>query len=604
MRSRLALAAALAALVLAVYEPVRWLPFLRYDDQTYVTANRLVQAGLTSDGLRWAFTSFYASNWHPLTWLSHMLDAQVFGPDDATGPHLLNALLHAAIVALVFLWLDGLTGARLRSAAAALLFAVHPQHVESVAWIAERKDLLCALFALLALLAWTRYARGGSRPGYAAALACMALGLLAKPMLVSLPLLLLALDWWPLARPLGARLVVEKLPFAALSVASSLVTLRAQSTAMRIEPSLLDRLATACVALWRTLAQGFWPVGLAPLYPHPVHWPLGEAATAAGAVLAVTALALALRRRAPYLAAGWFWFGAALGPTLGLVQVGFQSHADRYAYLPQLGVAWAVVWGAADLLARARAPRAVGPALVGGAALLLALVTRAQLFYWSDELTFWRRVVAVTPPNFYAETELGSELTARGHYDEARPHFERGLEINPDWPRGHANYGFDLYMAGDAAAALPHFERSLELEPNPAGNTEVHLYYGRTLAELGRSEAALAQYRKQLELSPDDRGAMMGIAELLATSAPPLRDGAEALELAKRACRLQACAYPSEIDILALAIAAAGDPAAAAQVAARGIESARAIDDQESLARLERHIAVFQSGGSVTEPAR
>ena len=603
-RSRILLAAAIAALALAVYAPVRGLPFLLYDDQTYVTENRYVQTGLDADGVRWALTSFYASNWHPLTWLSHMLDTSLFGQSPA-GPHLENALLHALCAVLVFLLLDALTAAQARAAAVAVLFAVHPQHVESVAWISERKDLLCALFGLLAALAWIRWARDGSRLGYGAALACMALGLLAKPMLVSLPLLLLALDYWPLARRLDPRLLLEKVPFAALALASSLVTLRAQTTAMQIAPSLAERLANACVALWQTLAQGFVPIGLAPLYPHPGQWPFPEVALAAAAVLGLSALAAALRVRAPYLASGWFWFVCALGPTLGLVQVGFQSHADRYAYLSQIGVAWALVWSAGDLLVRVRAPRAVGPALVAAAALALALVTRAQLAYWTSDLALWQRVLAVTGPNFFAETELGIELTARGRYAEALPHFVRSLEIQPHWPRGEANYGFALYMSGDTAAAVPHFERSLELDPNPTGDSEVHLYYARALADAGRPAEALAHYETQLALSPDDRGAMMGIAELRATEpAPPLRDGAEALRQAKRACTLGVCAYPEEIDVLALAFAAAGDPAMAAKLAQEGIERARAIDAQESLARLERHLAVFQAGRAVTEPER
>jgi tetratricopeptide (TPR) repeat protein len=211
----------------------------------------------------------------------------------------------------------------------------------------------------------------------------------------------------------------------------------------------------------------------------------------------------------------------------------------------------------------------------------------------------------VTAPNFFAETELGIELTARGRTAEALPHFTRSLELRPDWPRGHANYGFALYMSGDAAAAVPHFERALELDPKPTGASEVHLYYGRTLAAAGRPAEAAAQYQAQLALSPDDRGALMGLAELRATEPEgPLRDGAEALALARRACTLEACAYPAEIDILALAIAAAGDPASAAKIAEQGIERARAIDDKESLARLERHVAVFQAGRAVTEPER
>jgi protein O-mannosyl-transferase len=601
-RQRAAFAALLAAASFALYLPVRALPFLRYDDEQYVTANAMVKGGLGLEGVPWAFTTFHASNWHPLTWLSHMLDASLFGAS-AAGPHLENALLHALNCALVFLVLARLTGARGRSAAAALLFAVHPQHVESVAWVAERKDLLCALFGLLALRAWSDYAREGSRVAYASALACMALGLLAKPMLVSLPLLLLVLDVWPLARPLGRRLLVEKLPFAALSVAASVVTMRAQVHAMQLDVALPDRLANACVAYAATLAQSLLPIRLAVLYPHPGHWPIGEVALALGLLAAAAALALALRRRAPYLLSGGLWFAIALGPTVGLVQVGFQSHADRYAYLPQIGVAWAVVWGAADLLARVRAPRVAGAALAGAAALLLAVAAHAQLRYWRSDVALWQRAVDIAGPSYYAETELGIELGVVGRLSESLPHFERAIALNPRWPRAQANYGFALFLTGDPAAAVAHFERAFELDPDANAGPEWNLYYARALGAVGRSGDAVTHYETQLARDPDDRGALFGLAEIRATEPdPPLRDGAEALRLARRACRLAGgCVPPEEIDILALALAAAGDPAAAARADHEGLRRARAIGDRESIARIERHLARFESGLAVTE---
>jgi tetratricopeptide (TPR) repeat protein len=603
-RQRAAIAVLLAVAVLALYAPVRALPFLRYDDEQYVTGNPAVQAGLGLDGARWAFTTFHASNWHPLTWLSHMLDVSLFG-SSPVGPHAENALLHALNSALVFLVLARLTGARGRSALAALLYAVHPQHVESVAWVAERKDLLCALFGLLALAAWGRYARAGSRPAYAAALGCMAVGLLAKPMLVSLPLLLLVLDFWPLARPLGWRLAVEKLPFVALSVAASLVTMSAQVYAMQLDVALPDRLANACVAVAATLAQSLVPVRLAVLYPHPGHWPIAEVALAITFVAGLGALAFALRRRAPYLLAGGLWFAVGLGPTVGLVQVGFQSHADRYAYLPQIGVAWAVVWGVADLLARARAPRAAGIALAGAAAVALAVGTRAQLRYWVSDVALWQRTVAMAGPSYYAETELAIELGAAGHFPESLPHFARAVELNPRWSRAQANYGFALFLTGDPVAATQRFERALEIEPNPNAATEWHLYYARALAAAGRPAEAVTHYEKQLALDPDDRGSLFGLAEIRATQPePPLRDGAEALRLARRACHIARCSRPEEIDILALAVAAAGDLVTAARLDQEALERARAPGYAETKARIERHLARFASGLAVSAPER
>jgi tetratricopeptide (TPR) repeat protein len=602
-RRRAACAALIAVATLALYAPVRALPFLRYDDEQYVTGNSAVQAGLGLAGVRWAFTSDYASNWHPLTWLSHMLDVTLFG-ESPVGPHVENALLHALNAALVFAVLVRLTGATGRSALAAALFAVHPQHVESVAWVAERKDLLCALFALLALTAWPSWARGGSRAAYAAALACMALGLLAKPMLVSLPLLLLVLDFWPLARPWGARLVLEKLPFAALSVGSSLATLHAQAHAMQLDVPFLERVANACVALAVTLAQTFAPLGLAVLYPHPFpgHWAGAEVALAAALVIGLGALGLALRRRAPYVLAGGSWFALALAPTVGLVQVGFQSHADRYAYLPQIGVAWAVAWAASDLWARVRAPRAAGVALAAAAALALAFVTRGQLEYWKSDVALWQRAVAAARPSYYAETELAIELVADGSYAESLPHFERAVQINPRWSRAQANYGFALYLEGDANAATQRFERALEIEPNPNAASEWHLYYARSLAAVGRPEEAIAHYQRQIELDPSDRGALLGLAELRATQPEgPLRHGPQALELAERACQIAQCARPEEIDILALAIAAAGQPDSAATVEEEALRRASAMNATETRRRIEAHLAEFRAGRAVTE---
>jgi len=597
--SRALIAALVAAAALWVYAPVRALPFLRFDDEQYVTANPHVARGLTLDGAAWAFTTFHASNWHPLTWLSHMLDVSLFA-GSAAGPHLENAGLHALCAALVFALLARLTGEDGKSAAAALLFAVHPQHVESVAWISERKDLLCALFGLLALHAWIPFARAGSRLGYAATLGCAALGLLAKPMLVSLPLLLLVLDFWPLARPLDRRRVVEKLPFAALSLVSSLLTLRAQVHAMQLDVALADRLANAVAAVLDTLGRALLPIGLGPMYPHPEHGIHVSVATVVGLAAALASAPFALRRRPPYMLAGWLWFGFALAPTAGLVQVGFQSSADRYAYLPQIGVAWAVAFGAADLLARARLPRPVGPALAGCAAIALGAVTRVQETYWESDVALWQRAVEVAAPGFYAETELAVELLDVGRNDEALAHFQRALALNPRWPRAHANYAFALYLGNDTQAAIDHLARAFELEPNPGAASEWHVYYAHALADAGRAPEAVQHYQTQLDLDPHDRSALFGLAELRATQPEPLRDGAEALNLAERACRLAPCTRSGELDVLALAVAAAGDPATAAQVEEEALRQANAEGSPGMVDRVTRHLQQFANGQAVT----
>ncbi len=508
--------AALVVATLAVYAPVRALPFLYYDDEQYVTRNPRVQAGLTAESARWAFTSFHASNWHPLTWLSHMADVELFG-SDAAGPHVENALLHALNACLVFLWLTGLTRAHGRSAAVAALFALHPQRVESVAWIAERKDLLCACFALLALIAWNGFARRGSRAAYTLALGALALGLLAKPMLVSLPLLLLVLDAWPLRR--GLR-VVEKLPFAALSLASSLVTMRAQVHAIHPEIALGDRVANAIVTLAGQLGRAIWPADLAVLYPHPGRWPAAVVAVSAGVVLTLGLVAVAVRRRAPYVAAGLAWYALALGPTLGLVQVGFQATADRYTYLPQIGVWIALVWLVADV---SRVKRSSGLAVGALAAVLIAfaLTTRAQLAYWADDLALWLRAVAVTDRNWFAHTEAGIELAARGRNEEALAQLEEAVRLAPEHERANANHGFVLLRLGRASEAADALARALALDPSTGGLGERHFYRAVALERSGRAGEAIAEYERHLALLPGDARAAQALERLRAASSAP-----------------------------------------------------------------------------------
>jgi tetratricopeptide (TPR) repeat protein len=598
---RIGIAALLALAAVWLYAPVRELPFLHFDDGQYVTGNSHVLQGLDWEGVRWAFTTFLASNWHPLTWLSHMADVSLFGRGPAA-PHVENAVLHGLCAALVFLALARLTGQEARAAAAALLFAVHPQHVESVAWVAERKDLLCALFGLVALWAWPGWARGGSRAAYGVALGAHALGLLAKPMLVSLPLLLLLLDAWPLRRPWSARLLAEKLPFLALSVASSIMTLSAQGTAMQLEVALPYRVDNAWIALVLTLGQSLVPVGLAAMYPHPVYWPTLGVVGAIAVLVVLSMAAFLLRRRAPYLALGWLWFVIGLGPTLGLVQVGYQARADRYAYLPQIGIALAVVWGAADLLARLRAPRAAGPVLVAVAAAALAMGTRAQLEYWRSDSALWQRALAVTGPNYYAETELAMGLAASGKIEESLPHFARAVELNPRWPRAQSNYAFALYYTGEPAGAADHLERAFALNPNPGGASMWHAFYARALLQLGRLDEAADHFETQLALEPDTADAMLGLGELRATApAAPLRDGAEALRLVTRACELVSCEHPEQMDVHALALAASGDVAGATALDEQALAKARELGWQDGVPLIESHLAILRTGKAVMQ---
>ena len=511
----------LALATLLVYLPSRNHGYVAYDDDDYVVNNPRVLVGLGWDGVAWAFGSGYAGNWHPVTWLSHMADASLFGPGPA-GAHMTNVVLHAANTALVFWVLLSLCGAGAigRCAWVAALFGLHPLHVESVAWVAERKDVLSAFFFLLTLAAWGHYARvkafdrGVARGWYAAALGFFALGLMSKPMLVTLPCVLLLLDHWPLRRlPAGSwaeakaalpALLREKLPFFALSLASCVVTflVQRQSGAVRSLESftLPERAANALVAYALYLRNTVWPAGLAVFYPHPGTWPPAAVLAAAGVVGALSFLALRGRQMQPFVTTGWFWFTGMLVPAIGLVQVGNQALADRYTYLPLIGVFLALAWAAADATERRRLPRA---ALVTAAVLpVLACtaLTRAQLAHWQDSETLFRRAIAVTKKNALAHNNLGNALLDRGQADEAIAQFEQAITIRPAYADAHCNLGNALLEKGRTEEAAGRFRRALELEPRFA---EAHYNLGNLLLQGEAWAEAEAQFRQALDIQPD-----------------------------------------------------------------------------------------------------
>ena len=431
-RLQWALGAALALLTLAAWLPVLRNGFVNLDDSYYVTANPWVRQGITRAGLAWAMTAKVASNWHPLTMLSHMLDCQLFGLDPA-GHHATSLLLHLANVLLLFAVLWRMTGAAGRSATVAALFAVHPTHVESVAWVAERKDVLSALFWILAMGAWARYARAPSAGRYLLVLLLMALGLMAKPMVVTLPFALLLLDVWPLDRlRLGwRRLLIEKLPLLALSAASSLITLRYQETSLAplgVVPWSL-RATNALVSWAAYLGKLFLPRHLAVFYPIPLAIPAWKVAGAALLLAAITALAVRWARREPWLLAGWLWFLGTLVPVIGLVQVGRQAMADRYTYIPSIGLFLAVVWSVAGLLREHRAALATAAGIV---VLALAVTTRMQIGYWSDSATLFRHALAVTgDDNYLAHIGLGKALMGEKDWDGAAEQLRAALARYP-----------------------------------------------------------------------------------------------------------------------------------------------------------------------------
>jgi Tfp pilus assembly protein PilF len=490
----------LALATLAVYAPMLFHPFINYDDSQYLLDNPHVATGLSIENIRWAFTSIYQANWHPLTWISHMLDVQLFGLGPF-GHHLTSLLLHEINTLLLFIYLLQATGDRWRSACVAALFALHPLHVESVAWVAERKDLLSTLFFMTTLLAYSCYSRKPSISGYLTTLGSFALGLMCKPMLVTLPFLLLLLDFWPLNRfsrePLH-RLTVEKLPFLALTAASCWVTYIAQQTGV-FNPSLplALKLANSLTAYVTYLIKMLWPARLAILYPFN-HEILPWKVIAAGAFLLVlTVLVMRKGRSHPYLPVGWFWYLGTLVPVIGLVNIGYQATADRYTYIPLIGIFIMVVWLGADAVAGRQGRKAT---LVIAAAVILiclAITSRWQLGFWQSSSTLFARTIAVTRNNYVACNNLGAALQLEGKLDEAMVAYEASLAIKPSQAPPHNNIGLILAAQGKLNEAVRYYTTALSLAP---GYRDAGYNLGVALSRQGMLEDAVVQFARVINL--------------------------------------------------------------------------------------------------------
>ena len=497
----------------ALYARSANFPFTVLDDALYVFRNSHVASGLSIASIRWAFTSFHASNWHPVTWLSLMTDSQLWGLNPM-GFHLVNVLLHALNASLLFLLLYKMTGALQRSALVAALFALHPLHVESVVWITERKDVLSFLLLLLTLFCYLAYVRSSRRLWYLSALVVYAVGLMAKPMLVTLPLLLLLLDYWPLGRLLldpedrrrtGAaslsRLAAEKLPFLLLAGASSWVTILAQhDTISTLEAlSLPDRVGNA---LWSTLSyleKTVLPYRLALFYPYH-QLPAVKVATAALLLCLISILVVKYAGRSPYLVTSWFWFLITLLPVIGLIQVGAQAMADRYTYLPLVGLFIMVSWGGAEICARHRGWRPWLQATAAAAVPILALLTWVQTGYWSSNVKLAEHAIEVTEANPMAYFCLGRAWDEQGNPELAELQYRTVLKINPDDEQGHANLGSLLINHGKVAEAIGHLLEAVRLAPNSAEN---HYSLGVAYAKIGQLDQAIDQYYASARLEPD-----------------------------------------------------------------------------------------------------
>jgi protein O-mannosyl-transferase len=568
---------------LLVYWQVRNFDFTNYDDDKYVTGNQHVLSGLTYDGFVSAFASAPAGgNWLPLTWLSFMLDCQLFGLDPGL-MHLVNVLLHLANTLLLFAVLKKMTGSLWPSAFVAAAFALHPMHVESVAWITERKDVLSTFFLLLTLAAYLSYVKRRSTAGYLLTILLFVLGLMAKPMLVTLPLLLLLLDYWPLkrfdiqnrkhdAREILYRVTIEKIPFFVLAAVSSVVTFLAQRaggsmTDTNVLP-LLSRVANALLSYAKYISRMFWPHKLAVFYPGStgslVFW---QAAICALLLVVISILVIRLGRRQKYLTVGWLWFVVTLMPVIGLVQVGSQAYADRYTYIPYIGLFIMIAWGLSELLPEWPHRRFVIGASAAIALVALGVCAHRQVTYWSDSTRLFSHAIEVTLDNYLAYNNRGVTYGKLGRFEEAVDDLRQAVRVKPDY-----------------AAAY----------------TQLGIAYGK----LGRWQEAIDADRQAIRIRPDSLEATNDLAWLIATS-PDIRnrDTNEAISLARRACELSGYEAPAVLDTLGAAYAAAGRFKEAVDTANRALDLADAANQLQLKGMIQHHLSFYTQGKPYAESA-
>ena len=511
---KIAICIFLAVSTFAVYSQVQDHEFINYDDDKYVTNNEYVKAGFTRDSVGWALTTSYNSNWHPMTWLSHMLDAQLFGPN-SKGHHLTNLLFHIANVLLLFLVLLRMTGALWQSGFVAALFALHPLNVESVAWVAERKNVLSTFFWLLTMWAYIRYAQKTNLKRYSLVILFFAMGLMSKPMLVTLPFVLLLLDYWPLRRLQSdrrtaiSRLVYEKIPLLVLVAGSVVTTLTVQKMGGALGSlnafPIQERVINALVSYWLYLQKMIWPGGLAIFYAHPENTLSVWKGLATAALLAlVTTAAIRLARRAPYFAVGWFWYLGTLIPVIQLVQTGSIAMADRYAYVPLIGIFIIIAWGLPELLAKWRLRSRILTIAAGIWISTLMLMTWNQVSHWKNSITIFSHAIEVTdieyPDFLLAHNNLANALLAEGRTGKAISHYKMAINLMPDYAVNHNHLANALFAEQKTEEAISHFKMAIELMPDYA---IAHYNLGTVLLAEQKTEEAISHYKTAVKLLPD-----------------------------------------------------------------------------------------------------
>ena len=606
----------LTALCIVAFEQVRKCGFVS-DDTLYVIRNQHVQGGLTRENIIWAFTH-YIGYWHPVTWLSLMADCELFGIDPGWH-HLINVLLHTANSILLFWLLKQMTGAVWRSAFVAALFAVHPLHVESVAWITERKDVLSGLFWMLTTVAYLRYVK---RPGvvrYVLTLLLFVLGLMTKTMLLTLPVILLLLDFWPLRRinpeergsaavesrkilgsfSPGFRLFVEKVPFILLSLCSAWISsICTQFLGITLSSELIPmrlRIANAVVSYVRYLEKMVWPQKLAVFYPFPAFISTWQTAGAVGVLFFVSAVAVYFIRRKPYIMVGWLWYIVALVPVLGLVQAGmWPAMADRFTYLPLIGPFILVAWGIGEAFGRGRYRAVILGTSAGAILLLLVICTRRQVAYWLDEVTLFGRAVNVTDKNHFALFNLGNALRVDGKHDEAIARYREALECNSYHAKTHNNLGGLLQAKGQLEEAIAHYRRSVQIDARDPGT---HFNLGKALETRGSFEEAIAHYQQAIELRADFAAALNALAWIHATNRnPKLRNAPQSIEYAERAVQSTGNKHPTPLDTLAAAYAAAGRFSDAVATAEEALKLAQSTGAAQLSQSIEQRLSLYREG--------
>jgi tetratricopeptide (TPR) repeat protein len=642
----------LCAACLVVYLQLINCDFVNYDDELYLTKNPYIQAGITLKNVIWAFTTGYASNWHPLTWLSHMLDFKLYGLNPM-GHHWTNLQIHIANTLLLFFVLQHMTGAILRSAFVSALFAVHPLHVESVAWIAERKDVLCTFFWILCMYAYVGYVRNPKKKRwYILLIILFPLGLMAKPMIVTLPFVLLLLDFWPLSRfqsiiheqkinvfQAFKTLVWEKTPLFVLTAISCVITFFVQQHGGAVASiqalPLKARAVNAIVSYTSYIGKMIWPSHLAVLYPFR-EWNPGQVLISGVLLLLISTLAVRTWHRHPYFFVGWLWYLGTLIPAIGLVQVGAQRMADRYTYIPLIGLFIIIAWAMPDILSKWRDRRIVLGTISGVMIILFMICSWFQVHHWKNGATLFTHAVKTTNNNSIAYCELGHALNQHGKRDEAIINLLRSLEINPYYAEAHFELGVTLEAQGNCTAAVKQYLEALRINPNHVkahnslgiilakqGNFKDSVYHykkalqinpeypgayynlGKIFSAQGKIEEAIFYYQKALYCSSNMTQALYNLSWILATCEDGnYRNGTEAVKLAERLCRITRYKQPLALDALAAAYAETGKFDAAVLTAKKGLKLALNQGPEELALALRKRLQLYQTKHSYGQNLR